>query len=290
METQWLAIATAALQDAGIGTARLDALVLLEDVTRRDRSWLLAHPEHDLSASQQAKLTKLLNERAKHTPLAYVRGHTEFYGHNFVITPAVLEPRPESEAIIDILKRLSAAGTLHPENAKNGGSGGPGLKITDVGAGSGALGITAYLELSKGRKVTVDLLEIDPEAAKIAKINVEKHTTNINVIESDLLENSPKDYDVLLCNLPYVPDGNTVNRAASHEPKIAIFGGPDGLDVYRRLFEQVAALQRQPLYILTESLPPQHGALKQIAEPSGYKLLRTDDFIQLFAFSPQAGR
>jgi release factor glutamine methyltransferase len=268
------------LELAGIGTARLDALVLLEDVTGKDRAWLLAHPEHGLTRAQQAELTKLLNRRARHTPLAYLRGTTEFYGRNFVITPAVLEPRPESETMIDLLGGLSSAGKLQAENGKKGGNA---LKIADVGAGSGALGITAKLEFPKGREVAVDLLEIDPKAVRIAKINVEKHTTTISVISSDLLERSAKDYDVLLCNLPYVPDGHTINEAAMHEPRIAIFGGPDGLDIYRKLFEQVRGLKKQPLYILTESLPPQHDGLQSIADQAGYALEKTDDFIQVFA-------
>lgn len=279
----WLRGATKALGEAGIGTARLDALVLLEDVTGKNRGWLLANPEHKLSAANQAKLTKLLNQRVKHTPLAYVRGTTEFYGRNFVITSAVLEPRPESEAMIELLKQLSADGLLGLENGQNGRKT---LKIADVGAGSGALGITAKLELGSTHNVVVELLEIDPEALKVAGTNVEKHTTNISVIRSDLLTHSSKDYDVLLCNLPYVPDSHTVNEAASHEPKIAIFGGPNGLDIYRKLFDQIRGLQKQPLYILTESLPPQHETLTEIAGRSEYRLEQADDFIQVFVRKP----
>src|SRR5436305_280122 len=98
--------ATKKLERAVVGTARLDALVLLEDVTGRDRAWLLAHPETEISASEVNKLKKLLNRRAQHEPLAYVRGKTEFYGREFLITPTVLEPRPESETMIDCLKEL----------------------------------------------------------------------------------------------------------------------------------------------------------------------------------------
>jgi release factor glutamine methyltransferase len=283
--SNWLRQAQEQLEATGIGTARLDALVLLEDVTGRDRAWLLANPDAEIGAAKLAKLTKLLNLRAKHTPLAYVRGMTEFYGRNFVITPAVLEPRPESETMIELLKQLSAGGELLSRNSNNGKNHKNGrqvVKIADVGAGSGALGITAKLEFPKGQKVAVDLLEIDPKALEIAKINVDKHTTNIRIIESDLLSKSSKDYDILLCNLPYVPDSHTVNKAASREPRIAIFGGPDGLDVYRKLFKQVSGLAKRPLYILTESLPPQHAALQAIAQAHSYKLDKADDFIQLF--------
>lgn len=268
----WLKEAVAQLSEAGIGTARLDAIVLLEDISGKDRGWLLANPKHALTAGQQAKLTNLLSQRSDHTPLAYVRGTTEFYGRNFVITPAVLEPRPESETMIDLLGTLSAEGKLPPET----------LKIADVGAGSGALGITAKLEFPEDKNVVVDLLEIDPDALKIAQINVEKHTTNINVIASDLLSAPKRSYDILLCNLPYVPDGHTVNQAALHEPKIAIFGGADGLDLYRELFNQVSKLANKPLYILTESLPPQHQGLAALARSNGYNLEQTEDFIQVF--------
>ncbi len=265
---EWLKQSTQKLVRAGIGTARLDTLVLLEDVTGRDRAWLLAHGEHELSPKEIDKLEKLLARRSKHEPLAYVRTKSEFYGRNFIITSAVLEPRPESETMIDQLKKL-------PNLSKN-------AKIADVGAGSGALGITAKLELPETR---VELLEIDPKALKIAHKNVEKYTADIKIIKSNLLQAASQDNNVLLCNLPYVPDSHKVNEAALYEPKIAIFGGPDGLDIYRSLFKQIKELKKQPLFILTESLPPQHEVLERIASLAGYKLLETDDFIQVFGLS-----
>lgn len=267
MVDSWLRDATKKLDQAGIGTARLDALVLLEDATSRNRAWLLAHGEHELSSAELSQLTKLLNQRTTHIPLAYVRKKTEFYGREFVITPAVLEPRPESETMIDQLKKL-------PDLPKQ-------VRIADVGTGSGALGITAKLELPEAR---VELLELDPAALKIAHKNVEKYTADIKVISSNLLIGSGQSNNVLLCNLPYVPDDYGVNEAALHEPKLAIFGGPDGLDVYRRLFDQVNALQKRPLFILTESLPPQHGSLAQVAASASYKPVKIDDFIQVFKY------
>ncbi len=277
---EWLREAEHRLRQAGVGTARLDALVLLEDATGQDRAWLLAHPEHKLLSKQQAEIEKLLKRRAQHEPLAYLRGKTEFYGRQFVLTPAVLEPRPESETMIDLLKSLPLFGA----GGRNSGSAGPKsgrpITIADVGTGSGALGITAALELPK---TAVELLDIDPEALKVAKINVDKFTLSINVIRSDLLTAARRSYDVLLCNLPYVPDDYEINLSAAHEPASAIFGGPDGLGLYRRLFDQAARRPRQPLYILTEALPPQHAALRSIAEQADYRLSRSDDFIQVFS-------
>jgi len=184
--------------------------------------------------------------------------------------------------MIDLLKDILATKQLASQLADDTQKT---LKIADVGAGSGALGITAWLESSAAQKPHVDLLEIDPKACKIAQINVDKYTTSINVIKSDLLAASAQAYDILLCNLPYVPDSYTVNMAALQEPKLAIFGGPDGLNLYRRLFSQLEEVSKRPLYILCESLPPQHKELAKVARSHGYRLEREDDFIQVFALS-----
>lgn len=265
----WLKMGVQKLDSAGIGTARLDALILLEDVMGRDRAWLLANPKTEILPKQTAKLEKLLNRRAGHEPLAYIRGKTEFYGREFVINQDVLEPRPESEAMIDLLKDLVDDEGLSPKK----------LLIADVGTGSGALGITAKLELPDSQ---VELLDIDSKALKVAKVNVDKFTLDVNITESDLLEKSSCDYNVLLCNLPYVPDEFQINLAASHEPKLAIYGGQDGLDVYRQLFLQLDERSYRPLYILCEALPPQHAELAQLAAKGGYILRKGQDFVQLF--------
>jgi release factor glutamine methyltransferase len=286
----WLREAEAKLNRAGISTARLDTLVLLEDLLDRERSWLLANPDFELTSAQTATLQKLLTRRAQHEPLAYIRGKTEFYGRTFILSSAVLEPRPESETIIDQLKEL----VLEARKLSNTpGSGvkslsdvvqtGSKLRIADVGCGSGALGITAALEL---KNTSVDLLDIDDNALKVAQMNVVLHTTGTRVVRSDLLADSAQDYHVLLCNLPYVPDTHTINQAAMHEPKLAIFGGPDGLELYRKMYKQIMNMQKRPLFILCESLPPQHTELNNIAEQAGYTLTNTADFIQLFTRLP----
>ena len=262
---EWLILGQEELDSAGIGTARLDCLVLLENVLNVDRAKLLAEPDAEITKPNITKLAKLLNSRTQHTPLAYLLGKTEFYGRNFMISSAVLEPRPESETMIDLLKQL-------PDLPSK-------PLLADVGAGSGALGITAKLEMPY---LDVEFLEIDENALKIAQVNVDKYTIGISVIKSDLLSNSGQANAILLCNLPYVPDDYQINEAAAMEPRLAIFGGQDGLDVYRRLFEQVRALDIQPLYLLTESLPPQHVELADIANKSGYKQSQEVDFIQVF--------
>lgn len=260
----WLAMAALKLTEAGIATSRLDCLVLLEDETGKDRGWLLAHPEYELTETQIKILDGQVKRRANHEPLAYIRGKTEFYGREFVVNKHVLEPRPESETMIELLKKLEL-----PKLAI----------IIDIGTGSGAIGITAKFEIPDSE---VTLIDIDKNCLAVADENIIKHGVEVNVLRSDLLKDYRGDVDVLLCNLPYVPEEWHINEAAMHEPKLAIFGGKDGLDVYRKLFTQIKARTQKPKFILTESLPPQHEALSIIATVSGFKPLESDDFIQVF--------
>src|SRR5688500_8411905 len=105
----WLSYAIDKLETAGIGTASLDCQLLLADILEHDRSWLLAHTETVVTEETRKKLEAQPEERAKHVPLAYIRGKTEFYGREFFVDRRVLEPRPESETMIDILKSLPGA-------------------------------------------------------------------------------------------------------------------------------------------------------------------------------------
>ena len=258
------------LQTAGIGTARLDALILLEDSLHKDRAWLLAHPEFEIAKSYLDRLKKQLVRRASHEPLAYVRGHTEFYGRKFKVNKRVLEPRPESETMIDLLKEI----INHKPRTNNYE-----LKIADVGTGSGAIGITTALELHNHN---VDLFDIDASALAVAKHNCALHELHLRTVKRDLLRNSHKAYDVILANLPYVPTHFRINPAAAREPRIAIFGGRDGLEVYRRLFEQLTHFSWRPVYVFTETMPPQHQELENIAKNAGFKQKTSQDFIQCF--------
>ncbi len=262
----FLSSATTKLIQAGIGTARLDCLVMLEDVLNTNRTQLLAHPERTITDEQLKVLNEFIDRRTLHVPLAYIRGKTEFYGRDFIINEDVLEPRPESETMIELLLQLSLKQRV---------------KLADIGSGSGALGITAALELGLDR---VWLHDIDANTLEVARQNAAKYNVAANFLVSDLIKNNNADYDILLCNLPYVPDNFQVNTAALHEPSIALFGGPDGLDLYRRLFGQINKSGHKPQYILTESLPPQHEQLATIAAQAGYHQQADEDFVQLFSF------
>ncbi|HSW66644.1 MAG TPA: HemK/PrmC family methyltransferase [Bacillota bacterium] len=258
--------ATQALQQAGLESARLDALLLLEDALQRDRALLLAHPELELTAAEAALLNSQLEQRATHLPLAYIRGKSMFYGRIFTITPRVLVPRPESEAMMNLL--LAIRDIKH---------------LADIGTGSGCLGITAALELPECQ---VDLYDIDAQALDCATKNAHQLGTKVRTYHEDLASNiytpGRPVYETLLANLPYVPDEHHINKAASHEPRLALFGGPDGLNMYRRMFAQLAVRPHRPIHVITEALSFQHQPLTDIAKASGYQQAATEGLAQHF--------
>jgi len=271
----WLTHTTQKLQAAGIETARLDSLVLLEDCLQMDRARILGHPEVALRSNQQDALDALVARREGHEPLAYIRGHAEFYGRQFSVNNHVLVPRPETEMIIEKLLTLKLA---------------TGCVLVDVGTGCGAIAVTAKIELPTHRVLASD---IDQECLGIARSNADRHSADIECLLGDLLEplrgidhgkdpNIDMDNFVLLCNLPYVPDDHEINDAAQHEPGLALFSGSDGLNHYRKLFGQLDILASKPNYILTESLPEQHEELRAVGRASGYREFDSADFVQVF--------
>lgn len=263
---QWLTANTEKLQAVGIDSARLDCLLLLEHELGKDRSWLLAHSSTPLTEKSMQHLQGFIARRLSHEPIAYIRGYTEFYGRQFIVSPAVLIPRPESETMLELLKKL-------PEPAT----------IIDIGTGSGALAISAKLLCPASR---VWALDIDADCINIAQQNAATHKAEITTHTSDLLSDMPAgtitSSTILLANLPYVPLDHPVNTAAKHEPDLALYGGTDGIDLYRTLWQQVTALSEHPMAIMCESLLSQHQAMQNLAAQYGYTCSQTDGLQQLF--------
>jgi release factor glutamine methyltransferase len=266
--SEWLSQSHNLLEAAGVETARLDSLVLLSDELGHDKAWVLAHPEYVLQGSVLKKLSTKIAQRSKHLPLAYIRGKCEFYGREFVVNEHVLVPRPESEAMIDLLKQVT-----NPNSQ---------VSIIDVGTGSGCLAITAKLELPNS---TVVALDVSHECLRVAKQNATKLVADIMFLESNLLDSMQDSRfkiqdSILLANLPYVPNDYPINNAATHEPTLALFGGSDGLELFRRLFSEAKELEAR--CIVTESLTEQHAQLAQIARNNSFRLTASDGLAQLF--------
>lgn len=208
--------------------SRLDAELLLRHVLHRDRAWLLAHPEAELTPEQAAQYEALLARRARHEPMQYILGEQEFYGLRLRVTSAVLIPRPETEHLVEaVLNRL-------PRDRE--------LRVADVGTGSGAIALALAHSLPLAR---VDALDLSSEALCIAEENAQALglERRVRFLRSDLLEAVPEQcYDCIVSNPPYVGSGEQLEpQVALWEPHGALFAGPDGLTVYRRLLPAAAA-------------------------------------------------
>jgi len=237
-----LLVATAErLHQSGSGTARLDAEVLLGHVLGVDRSALTAHPETVLSTGQLDRFEADITRREAGEPVAYIRGFKEFYGSAISVDPRVLIPRPDTETLVELaLARITAelTGGLRDADAD------PYL-VWDVGTGSGAIPVAIAGELRRrryGESVRYFASDLSGDARDLATINVVAHGLAhlFTFAEGDLVEVAPappRPVDLLLANLPYIPSSMIAGLpvAASFEPVDALDGGPDGLDIIRRL-------------------------------------------------------
>jgi len=262
---EWLSSRTTSLNDAGIESARLDAMIILESHLKKPREWILSHSEVTLDVDLIEELEKKINKRMNRTPIAYIVGEKEFYGRTFFVNEGVLIPRPESEAIIEMLIDIDRS--IFDT-------------ILDVGTGSGCLAISAKLEIPEA---TVSASDNSKNALLVAYKNAKKFRADIGFKKSDLLESIDlPDKSIVLANLPYVPDSLVTSEEVKKEPVKAIFSGPDGMDLFKRMWDQLSTVYLNQISIITESLLSQHSQMTELANKSGYHLERTNGLAQLF--------
>lgn len=220
------------LNAASIPSSPLASELLLLHILGRDRTWLYTHSEDQIASADAEKYFAVIARRAAGEPTQYVLGKQEFWGLEFEVTPAVLIPRPETEHIIEVaLERIGSARKNHK------------LRIADVGTGSGCIAIALAKEFPNAQILATD---ISPAALDVAKRNAARHrlANRIKFAETDLLELSfheSRFFDLIASNPPYVAysDAATLQREIrEHEPEIALFGGPTGVEIYARLIEQ----------------------------------------------------
>lgn len=250
---------TNTFRTAGIQTARLDTLVLLERSLNQNKAWLLAHVEQTIAPHKQIELETMAKRRAKREPLAYIVGRQEFYGRQFLVGPDVLIPRPETEQLIDLLKTLPL-----PDNAL----------LLDVGTGSGAIAVTAARELPHLR---VEACDISPAALKIATQNAEKLGASVTIFTSDLLGRVEKTYDAIIANLPYVAPDWERSPETAFEPAVALFAENSGLALIEKLIATAPRHLNKQGFLLLEADPRQFTAIKTMAE-STFTVVRSEGF------------
>ena len=208
-----------------------------------------------------------LELRKDRVPVAYIIGHKEFYGRRFAVSPAVLIPRPESEELIDMLKKLSSTSSALPGVATT--------RLVDIGAGSGCLGITAKLEFPE---FDVALVDDSRHALTIAEKNAALLGAKVETYVSDLLASYPYSPDIILANLPYVDRSWDVSPETNNEPQEALYADDGGLSVIKRCVEQVASRAKPNAYLLLEADPRQLDAIIVFARKHGFELAERGEF------------
>jgi len=243
------------LESANIPDARLEAEVLVMNVMRMARQSIFAEQEADVSAQQQADLDELLERRFSREPLAYILGQREFYGITVMVTPAVLIPRPETEGLVEHALFMALMGMESTE-----------LTIADVGTGSGAIAINLAIHLPAAKIFAVDLTD---EVLDVASYNIRAHgvSDRVSLAIGDLLDAVPEPVDLIVANLPYIPTDRmpTLQPEVQKEPALALDGGPDGLDLVRRLLTQAEDKLKDHGIILLELDPEQVPVVQDLA-------------------------
>ncbi|HEY8535324.1 MAG TPA: peptide chain release factor N(5)-glutamine methyltransferase [Vicinamibacterales bacterium] len=208
--------------------AAIDAEVLARHVLDWDRATYLMRRDEPASPDDRARYEALVERRVHREPVAYLTGSREFWGRDFVVSPAVLVPRPETEVLVEaVLTRLG-------DRARA-------WRIADVGTGSGCLAVTLAAELPASRVIATD---ISAPALETARVNAVRHgvADRLLLVRTSLLSGVAGPFDAVVANLPYIPRpfaGTLSPDVRDHEPHVALFGeGDDGLDTIRELLRQ----------------------------------------------------
>jgi release factor glutamine methyltransferase len=205
-----------------------------------DRAYLYAHPERELTAEDLARCDEALARRATGVPAQYITGHQEFWGLDFIVSPAVLIPRPETEHVVEAV--LELARLAQPDGRSRTSP--HDLRIVDVGTGSGAIALALAKELPTAE---IHATDISPEALDIARANAARHelTSRIEFHETDLLGGLPTaSFDIVVSNPPYVGESEEDSvqlEVRKFEPRNAVFAGPTGVEVIERMIPQARA-------------------------------------------------
>ncbi len=244
------------LKAADIPSWQLDAKLLLCDVLGVDKSYLLAHDDQKLTTTQRKQFEEYLQRRIDREPVCYITNKLEFYGIKFYVDNRVLSPRVETELVAEHAIKEAPKGS----------------HLIDIGTGSGAIAIAIALHRPD---LHITATEVSSEALEVAKLNAEKilgSDHQITFIESDIWDGIDDKFETVVTNLPYVSEDYKprMKPEVQKEPAIALFGGPgDGLDLYRRFYQDLPKHIKPGSRVYHESDPWQHEALIKLAKKAG---------------------
>lgn len=252
--SEWLAYATARLGAQGFEAARMESQLLAAHILREDRSWLLAHSDHEFP---HLAGEALLVRRENHEPLAYLIGEREFFGRRFVVDSRVLVPRHETEVVVD-------AALEHSDVP---------LRVLDLGTGSGCLGITLKLERQHWNLV---LSDISSGAVEVSRLNADRLGAKVEVIQSDLFAALEGRFDMIVTNPPYIGRFEDLPReVVDFEPNGALFSGDTGDEFYERLALEASVFLSDAGRLITEIGYQQAERVPSLFARHGWQLRQT---------------
>jgi release factor glutamine methyltransferase len=242
-----LAAAIVRLALAHVPSPRLNAELLLRFTLDCDRAYLFAHPERELTPDESARYDSSLTKRGHGMPTQYITGHQEFWGMDFIVTPAVLIPRPETEHLIEAAVDVVRVGGQECPPHRN-------LRIADVGTGSGCIAVALAKEFPDAE---IHATDISAAALEIARANAARlqFENRIQFHESDLLAGIGGPFDFVVSNPPYVGESEEDQvqlEVRKFEPHNAVFAGPTGVEVIARLVPQAHSVLRPGGWLLME--------------------------------------
>jgi release factor glutamine methyltransferase len=246
---QVLGRAREALVRKNIEESHLEAEVLLRHALQIDRAELYAGFDRELGDEQEKAFRQLVQRRLDGEPTAYITGHREFYGLDFYIDRRALIPRPETELLVEKAIALAKTRAI--------------ASVADIGTGCGNIAISLALNLPR---IKIYAIDISAGALEVARINCRKHgvSDRIRLLHGDMLEPLPQPVDLIVANLPYVTSHEISETGlVDFEPRVALDGGRDGLDMIKRLCEQAADKLHPGGGILLEVGQGQHGAVAE---------------------------
>jgi release factor glutamine methyltransferase len=232
--------AISALTSAHVGSPRLNSETLLMFTLSCDRAYLFAHPESQLTPQEKINYQEAIAQRAMGIPTQYITGHQEFWGMDLIVSPAVLIPRPETEHVVEAVLSLSP---------------GAGLRIIDVGTGSGCIALALAKELPQ---IEIHAADTSPAALEVARANAARHglESRIQFHQTDLLQGfEPNALDLVVSNPPYVGESEEDEvqlEVRKHEPRNAVFAGPTGVEVIERLIPQARVALKPGGFLIME--------------------------------------
>lgn len=259
------------LEKHDIGSARLNAEILLMYVLDCSRAYLYAHPERALSPEEIGAYTLLILKRAGGMPSQYLTWHQEFWGLDFLVTPAVLIPRQETEHIVETVLDLIREYKLNAE-----------LQIADIGTGSGCIALALANELPTAKFYASDISE---DALAVARQNAERLglAESVEFRQGNLLNAFPEytGFDFIVCNPPYVGEAapeKVQREVREFEPRVAVFGGETGIEIYERLIPQAQARLKPGGWLVMEIGFSMEEAVRNLL--SGWREIRTINDLQ----------